>query len=364
MNSIPKDDDRGVGHLVKSALWMWGRSRPRRMIFYLRVAGRMWRAGRRRKKFREQIDGPIPSVVAISPTMRCNYNCQGCYSRGRSTENELTSEELDALLTEAEQLGVSAMVVTGGEPLLRKDTLDLIGRHRRLLFVLITNGSFVTPEIAWRIAKKSNLVVLVSIDGFPEDTDEMRRPGAHHIALRALESLGKAGACHGFAATATWANIDHLSTDLFIDQMTGLGCSVGYFTEYVPCGPGPAPDWTLSEEQRTVFRRRVLDFRRRKPVVLIQFPHDEYGPDNRCSAAGRKVLHINSQGDVEPCPFVPISRENVRHGGLRAAFESPFLRAIRGHPELLRRKRYACALWEHREEVKRLAKGEGKQPVQ
>lgn len=354
--------NKNIGNLVKSALWMWGRSSPRRMFFFVRIAWRMWRAGRRRVRREQQMEGSIPSVVAISLTMRCNYNCQGCYSRGRPTENELSTDELDALLTEAEELGVLAIVVTGGEPLLREDTLDLVARHRRLLFVMITNGSFVTPETAWRIAKSGNIVSLVSIDGFPEDTDEMRRPGAHEIALRALEALREARACYGFAATCTWGNIDHLGTDLFVDQMIDLGCSVGYFTEYVPCGPDPAPDWTLDEEQRAAFRQRVLDLRRRKPIVLIQFPHDEYGPDNRCSAAGGQSLHINSQGDVEPCPFVPISRENIRNGGLLAAYQSPFLRAIREHPHLLRRNRYACALWEHREEVEALAQKFGVKP--
>jgi len=324
------------------------------MLFYLRVVWRMWRAGRRRKKRSRDIAGQISPVVAISPTMRCNYHCPGCYSRGRPTENELSTAELDALLDEAERLGVQAIVVTGGEPLLRDDVIGLIKHHRWLFFVMITNGSCVTPETARRIAKCGNLVVLVSIDGFSEDTDEMRRPGAHQIALRALESLREARACYGFAATNTAFNVDHLGSDLFIDRMIALGCSVGYFTEYLPCGPNPVTAWALNEEEREDFRRHVLDLRRRKRIVLIQFPHDEYGPDNRCSAAGQQSLHINSQGGVEPCPFVPISRENIRQGGLRVAFESPFLRAIRERPELLRRKRYPCALWEHREEVERV----------
>jgi MoaA/NifB/PqqE/SkfB family radical SAM enzyme len=326
------------------------------MAFLLKVAWRMRRADRRRKGQKKRIDGSIPSVVAISPTMRCNYNCAGCYSRGRPTEDELSTDELETLLAEAEELGVISIVVTGGEPLLRDDMLDLVDCHKRLLFVVITNGSCVTPEIAKRIVKCHNIILLVSIDGFPEDTDQMRRPGAHDIALRALGSLREARACYGFAATCTWGNIDHLGTDLFVDQMIDLGCSVGYFTEYVPCGPNPILGWVLNEEERAAFRQRVLDLRRRKPLVLIQFPQDEYGPDNRCSAAGRKSLHINSQGDVEPCPFVPIARENIRNGGLKAACESPFLRAIREHPDLLKRDRYACALWEHREEIEELAR--------
>jgi MoaA/NifB/PqqE/SkfB family radical SAM enzyme len=356
MKAANQETSQDIGDLVLSSLRARGRSRPRHLFFYLRVVWRMLRARRRRKRRQAEIDGPIPTVVAISPTMRCNYSCQVCYSRGRPSDDELSTGELNSLLDEAVKLGVYAIVITGGEPLLRDDLLDLVRRHRRLLFVMITNGSCVTTEKARRIAKCGNLITLVSIEGFQEDTDEMRRPGAHEIAVRALESLEKARACHGFAATCTWANIDHLGTDHFIDQMIALGCSVGYFTEYVPCGPDPTPDWALNSEQRAEFRQQVLHLRRHKPIVLIQFPHDEYGPDNLCSAAGRRSVHISSQGDVEPCPFVPIARENIRRGGLQAACESAFLSSIREHPDLLRRDRYACALWEHREEVEKLAR--------
>jgi MoaA/NifB/PqqE/SkfB family radical SAM enzyme len=268
--------ERGVGDLVMTALWRWGRSSPRRMVFLLRVAWRLWRAKRRRLRHEHHIDRSLPAVVAISPTMRCNYNCAGCYSRGGPTDNELSTNELDTLLTEAEGLGILAIVVTGGEPLLRDDMLELMARHRRLLFVPITNGSLVTPETARHIARSGNVVLLVSIEGFPADTDERRQSGAHETAIHALELLRDARACFGFAATNTAANTDHLGSDAFIDRMVALGCSVGYFIEYVPCGPNARLEWILDEAARAVFRQRVLDLRRRKPLVLIQFPHDEY----------------------------------------------------------------------------------------
>jgi MoaA/NifB/PqqE/SkfB family radical SAM enzyme len=137
--------------------------------------------------------------------------------------------------------------------------------------------------------------------------------------------------------------------------MTTSGCAVGFFTEYVPCGPNPRPDWVLTEAARAAFHKRVLDFRRHKPIVISQFPHDEYGKDNRCSAAGRVSLHISSQGDVEPCPFVSLARDNIRHSGLHGACQSPFLRVIREQPQLLQRRRYGCSLFEHRAELDRLA---------
>ena len=343
-----------------TALWIWARFSPRRIIFLLRMFWRHWRADRRRKRQQRQVDGPIPSVLAISPTMRCNYNCQGCYSRGRPIDNELSTDELNTLFSEAEELGVHSIILTGGEPLLRDDMLDVIAQHRRLLFFLITNGSLVTPEIAHRIDQSGNTVLLVSIEGFASNTDQRRRLGTHEIVMRAFTSLRKAHAVFGFVATNTTANISQLATDEFIDQMVTIGCVVGFFTEYVPCGPNPKPEWVLDEAARIAFHKRVLQFRRSKPIVLSQFPNDEYGVENRCSGAGRTSLHINSQGDIEPCPFMPVAYENIRHGGLLAACQSRFLRAIRERPELLQRQRYACALYEHRAELDGLARQFGK----
>jgi MoaA/NifB/PqqE/SkfB family radical SAM enzyme len=338
-----------------AAVLMWARFNPRRIVFLLRINWRHWRAKRRRRQQQRRINGSIPSVLAISPTMRCNYNCQACYSRGRPEDEELSTDELNMLFSEAEELGIHSIVLTGGEPLLRGDILDIIVHHHRLFFFLITNGSLVTPEIARRIARSTNVVPLVSIEGFASDTDELRQPGAHETAMRAFAHLRKAQAVFGFVATNTSVNASQLATDEFIDQMVTFGCIAGFFTEYVPCGPNPRPDWVLDEATRAAFRKRVLEFQRRKPIVISQFPDDEYGKENRCSGAGRVSLHINSQGDVEPCPFMSIAHENIRHGGLIAACQSPFLRAIREQPKLLQRQRYACALFEHRAELAGLA---------
>lgn len=338
-----------------AAMWMWARFRPRRILFLLRMSWRHWRAQRRHTRQQRRLNGTVPSVLAVSPTMRCNYNCQGCYSRGRSDGNELSTHELNMLFSEAEELGIHSIVLTGGEPLLRNDILDLITQHHRLLFFLIANGSLVTLDIARRMARSGNIIPLVSIEGFAGDTDERRRSGAYETAMRAFSRLHKAHAVFGFVATNTAANSYQLATDAFIDQMVAIGCAVGFFTEYVPCGANPRPDWVLDESARVAFHKRVLEFRRRKPIVISQFPDDEYGKENRCSGAGRVSLHINSQGDVEPCPFVSIARENIRCGSLIAACQSPFLRAIRNQPQLLQRQRYACSLFEHRTELDSLA---------
>lgn len=66
------------------------------------------------------------------------------------------------------------------------------------------------------------------------------------------------------------------------------------------------------------------------------------------------MFHINAQGDMEACAFVPISRDSIRRSGLIAACRSPFLRPFREHPYLLQRQHFACALFEHRTELEAL----------
>lgn len=344
-----------IGNLIGLALWRWARSSPRRFVWSGRRAWYLGLAECRRVQRQRKVGGSIPWVVAVSPTMRCNYGCAGCYSRGRPTDGELSAGELGSLFSEAEELGVLAIVLTGGEPLLRDGLLAIAARHQRLLFVLITNGSLVTAETARRIAESGNVIPLVSLEGLSHDTDERRHAGAYEAALAALVRFRDAGACFGFAAMNTAVNTDRLGGDEFIGRMAAVGCALGFVTEYIPCGTDPRPDWLLSEGARSAFRRRVLDLRKSQRMVLIQFPHDEYGEENRCSAAGRASLHIGSRGEVEPCPFVPIARENVREGGLIVACRSPFLRAIRERPELLTRERLGCSLFEHRAELEALA---------
>jgi MoaA/NifB/PqqE/SkfB family radical SAM enzyme len=338
------------------ALWRWGRRSPRNMLRVALITWNMLLSISRRTWFRMWKGVPVPWTIALSPTMRCNYKCGGCYSRGRREDQELAPDEIDRLFGEAREMGVAAVVLTGGEPLLCEGILNIVARYRRLLFFLITNGSLVTEALARQIADVGNVILLVSIEGFLSDTDGRRKQGAHEVALRALDTLSNAGACFGFAAMSTAVNIEHIPSDEFIGEMEDMGCAVGFVTEYIPCGSSKRLDWQVSEAARGAFRRRLLELAKRKRIVLIQFPQDEYGKENRCTAAGRSSLHISSRGDVEPCPFVPIACENIRKGGLLAALRSPFLRAIRERQDLLKRENLACSLFEHRAELQALAR--------
>ncbi len=218
----------GIGFWIIFAILRWSFKKPRRIIFFPRIISRFVIANVRRSRLSKHIEGQIPGVLAISPTMNCNYNCIGCYSRDRLTDEELSTEELDKLFTEAEHLGISSVVVTGGEPFLRRDLIGLMEKHKTLLFVVITNGSFFSPMLVRRIADSGNIIVLISIEGFEEDTDKRRKDGAYNTAVKAMRLMSTKDVLYGFAATNTCRNFGTLSSDEFIDKMISLGCTLGF----------------------------------------------------------------------------------------------------------------------------------------
>jgi MoaA/NifB/PqqE/SkfB family radical SAM enzyme len=354
INDATRRKAEGIGTLARKAYYLVGRKGLHGTSLLVGAAIRLHRSNRRRKHFAAKHNLVIPTVLVVSITMACNYDCLGCYSRGRPDSGELSKVELSNLFNEAQNMGFLAAVLTGGEPLMRDDILDIVEKQPHILFILITNGSLMTTEIAAAIGRMKNLVVLVSIEGSCGFTDERRGVGAHQAVLEAMSMLKDAGAFFGFAATNNIKNSVYLGSDEFIDNMIERGCSAGLITEYVPCGQEPRSEWVLNPMQREQFRQRILEMRSVKPIVLVQFPQDEYGEANICSGAGRVSLHINSQGGIEPCPFVPLSCDNIRQGGLMAALKSSFLASIRSRPDLLARDRLACSLYEHYSEVEAL----------
>lgn len=109
----------------------------------------------------------------------------------------------------------------------------------------------------------------------------------------------------------------------------------------------------LSAGQRAALMQAVARLRERLPGIFIAFPGDEEEMGG-CLAAGRGFIHISARGDVEPCPFAPYSDASLLRMTIREALASPLLRAIRENSDGLHDVSGGCALWNHREWVKRI----------
>ena len=351
--------NRGLGLGILKAVRLWSNWNPKRVALLWNRLQIFRKANDRRADLHKKHGLLVPPVLVLSVTMRCNLNCTGCYSRQYPRDRTLSLEEIDGIMTEAEELGISFFVITGGEPLLVDGLTKILARHPRLIFFLFTNGTLVEETWAEEISRLGNIIPILSVEGDDSDTDSRRGQGVYESVLHGMECLKDAGGFFGFSSMVTAQNVFHLGGKGFLDRMIKLGCRMGYFGNYVPCWENAPRDLQLPWKEQLWFRRRVREFQKRKRIILIHMPDDEYDIGGSCMAAGRGFLHVNSQGFAEPCPFAHIAASSIREESLRQILGSPLFTFLQsrvvslGHPE------QGCALFENRAALWEEAKAMG-----
>lgn len=294
----------------------------------------------KRKAFSEEKSGDYPpGFFVISPSMKCNLNCYGCYAGYYDKKAELTFEEIDRVLLQAKEMGIYFCVVSGGEPLFYSRIFDMFKKHNDMIFHVYSNGSLIDKDACQRLSEVGNVIPAISLEGFSEETDERRGKGHFDKVMRAMDLLREARILFGFSATLTRQNSDLLSSEQFIDAMIEKGCVLGWYFMYVPIGREPDLDLMLTPEQRGIQFERLTRLRNTKPIFLADFWND--GPVvGGCISGGRKYFHVNANGDVEPCVFCHFATHNIRTGTLQEALRSTMFRSIRSqlpsHENLLR----------------------------
>jgi MoaA/NifB/PqqE/SkfB family radical SAM enzyme len=227
--------------------------------------------------------------------------------------------------------------------------LNITKDFPEIIFPLITNGLLIDEELLRKLKEQRNVVPVISLEGYKKDTDERRGKGVYERLLGVIRKIGEENIFFGLSLTITRSNFDTITGDGLIEHFLDLGCKLFFFIEYVSVEQGPQ-NWILTEEQRDSLTTRTDDFGARLPGLFFVFPGDEekFGG---CLSAGRGFVHINPEGDLEPCPFVPYSDTNLRDFSLREALRSQFLRDIRQNHEQLEKRQGSCTLWEKREWV-------------
>lgn len=264
-----------------------------------------------------------PTTFLVSPTMRCNYRCVGCYAGNYMQADDLPPEVLDRVFTEAKQeLGIKYFILTGGEPFIYPALLDLFDKHSDCAFQVYTNGSFLNPQMCDKLLELGNVCPCISIEGTKELTDQRRGAGAYDRVMKAMDNLREKGLMFAFSATPTRLNVETLISDEFMDLMIEKGCAYGWYFAYMPIGKDPDMDYMPTPEQRNQLRIGIRHQRATKPIIMADFWGDA-PPIGGCIAAGRNYFHINNKGDVEPCIFCHFSTHNVKTSTLKEALKAP-----------------------------------------
>ena len=348
---------KGVEDLVSGVLKATLKD-PRESAFMLKFAAASAAATRRRKAA-EKAGEHVPSFLIASITSQCNLHCAGCYSRCSNATvdaepvSQLTSAEWLKIFTEADELGISFILLAGGEPMLRRDIIEAAGKIRNILFPIFTNGTYMGEWYFELFDRCRNLVPILSIEGEKEITDARRGEGIYDKLIANMDELHRRGLVFGASVTVTTENIREVSSDSFLKKLSDRGCKAVIFVEFVPV-TDDSKELAPGDEEREYLSREIARLREEHPeMVYVSFPGDEK-ESGGCVAAGRGFFHINSHGGAEPCPFSPYSDINVRNTSLREALHSPLFTALRDGGILLDDHEGGCVLYEKRELVENL----------
>ena len=350
---------KGVERIVTDAIKATLKN-PKESLFMARFAAASSKASKKRRSLEDEGDHVPPFLIA-SITSQCNLHCAGCYSRcNNATEDEepvkqLTDEEWAKIFDEASALGISFILLAGGEPMLRRGVIEAASERRNILFPIFTNGIFMDKRYLELFDKCRNLIPIMSIEGEKDTTDKRRGDGVYDKLIKSMDELRDRDLIFGASVTVTTENLREVSSDDFLKNLSDRGCKAVIFVEYVPVMEDSmelAPDGP----EREYLSKEIERLRREHPeMVYISFPGDEKSSGG-CVAAGRGFFHINSHGGAEPCPFSPYSDINVRDTSLKEAINSRLFRALRDGGYLLEDHPGGCTLFERKEEVEGLLK--------
>jgi radical SAM protein with 4Fe4S-binding SPASM domain len=304
-------------------------------------------------------------AVSWNLTSRCNLFCAHCYmsaAPGADTAGELSTEECRRVMADIARVNPHVfLILTGGEPLIRPDLYELAARGREHGFTVVvgTNGVLLREKQARRLREHGVQGASLSLDSTdPERHDRFRHlPGAWQGAVRATEALRAEGLDFSIHMSVTDWNVGEIPG--MIDLAGELGARVLNFFFLVRTGRGEqltditpaqyeeiltylaraqgagepaAPPslfegaedpWSVPAGRRgrllirakcaPHFRRILWQLDPRSPL-LANYAHGS-------CPAGKYYCRITPEGDVTPCPYMPVSAGNVRATGFAELWE-------------------------------------------
>jgi MoaA/NifB/PqqE/SkfB family radical SAM enzyme len=328
--------------------------RPSMALFMYHTLRRQKHAARIRQQWEKQ-GTHVPAFLIASITTRCNLRCTGCFAlaQQRFLETEMSAEQLRRMFAEADELGISIILLSGGEPLTRPEILDITQDFPGIIFPLFTNGLLINEDIIRRLKQQKHVIPVVSLEGDAKCTNHRRGQGVYEQLQHTLASLHAHHIFWGTSLTVTRENVAIVTTRSFISDLIGTGCRLIFFVDYAPAQPGTEA-LVLTEAERAEEARMVAAFRSELPALFFAFPGDEKLLGG-CIGAGRGMLHISPSGRIEPCPAAPFSDVSLQEVSLKDALQSKLLRTIRAHHDRLDDETRGCALWKHRDWIADLA---------
>jgi radical SAM protein with 4Fe4S-binding SPASM domain len=298
----------------------------------------------------------VPLVMSYNVTRECNMKCSHCYinATDKKLQDELTTKEAKKLIDQVREVSSPLFILSGGEPLLRQDIFELIeyGSKKGLKMGLGSNGYLIDDSVAKKLKTSGISTVSISLDShIAAQHDEFRGvEGAWEKAVNACKALRKNNVLVQVNTTLTQENYNQ------IDDIMSLAESIGvenfHLFFLVPTGRAtkmkdispPKYEDMITHTFAKVHRHRLNV----RPSCAPQFMRIAKGMGLdmrqwiRGCIAGMHYCRIYPNGDVTPCPYLPVKLGNIREQSFKDIwFGSEVFKALR-NPNCLKGKCGAC----------------------
>lgn len=285
------------------------------------------------EKNREKYQCNIPWAILLDPTSACNLHCTGCWAAEYGYKQNLSFDDIDSIVTQGKELGTHIYIYTGGESLVRKhDLIRICEKHQDCVFLCFTNSTLIDEAFCDDMIRVANFVPAISAEGNEHTTDARRGKGTYEKIEHAMKLLRERNLPFGISTCWTSANVDTVATEENMDWMIREGALFCWYFYFMPVGRSATSELMPTPEQREHMYRFIREMREKKPLFTLDFQNDGEFVGG-CIAGGRRYLHINAAGDVEPCVFIHYSNANIHDVSLLDALRSPlFMKYYEGQP--------------------------------
>ena len=208
----------------------------------------------------------------------------------------------------------------------KKDIIRLCEKHSDCVFLSFTNATLIDEDFCNEMIRVANFVPAISVEGFEEATDARRGAGTFAKLSHAMDLLREHGLPFGVSTCYTSQNYRSIASEEFFDWMIDKGAYFAWFFTYMPIGKNAPTDLMATPEQREELYGFIRSMRTKKPLFTMDFWNDGEFVGG-CIAGGRRYLHINAAGDVDPCVFVHFSDSNIHDMSLLDALRRPLFMA-------------------------------------
>ena len=298
------------------------------MNFYFNVNVKGWA---KQNELRAKYQCNIPWAILLDPTSACNLHCKGCWAADYGNRLNLSYEDIDSIIEQGKELGVYMYIYTGGEPLVRKDDLiKLCEKHDDCIFLCFTNATLIDEQFCHDLLRVKNFIPAISQEGSKETTDFRRSVGVSYSVYDKIEHgmnlLKEYGLPFGISCCYTSENYEAVSSPEYIDQLIDWGALFVWYFHYMPVGSDANIELMVTPEQREEMYHKVREYRVTKAIFPMDFQNDGQYVQG-CIAGGRRYLHINANGDMDPCVFIHFSDTNIHEHTLLEGLQAPLFMA-------------------------------------